>query len=69
MKPYAIAYLLSAVWLFLVNSYLSDYRWYRWVSVGTWGFIGVEAITLLPVLAFMFAADLFKRRGSKSQRE
>ncbi|WP_130613388.1 hypothetical protein [Cohnella abietis] len=51
------AYLCSIVWLIGVFSYLSDYTWYRLIATGTWGFIFVNAVTLFPVLLFLFIAD------------
>ncbi len=65
MKAYGLAYAASAVWLALVYAVLSDYKWYRALSVGTWGFLIVEAITMLPVLLFLFLAELGRKASSK----
>jgi|GEM_PF-1601117 len=65
MKAYRLAYAASAAWLVLVYAVLSDYKWYRALSVGTWGFLIVEALTMLPVLLFLFLAELGRKASIK----
>ncbi len=68
MKAYGLAYSASGVWLVLVCVWLSDYHWYKALSVGTWGFLTVEAMTMLPVLLSLFLAELSARASRKSTR-
>ena len=65
MKAYGPAYAASGVWLVLVYVWLSDYDWYKALSVGTWGFVVVEAITMLPVLLFLLLAELGAKASGK----
>ncbi|OME87793.1 hypothetical protein BK120_00200 [Paenibacillus sp. FSL A5-0031] len=57
MKAYIIVSTFSAVWIVMVYMFLSDYYWYQRIAAGTWGFILVNAITLIPVLLCFFIAD------------
>lgn len=65
MKAYLLAYSASAVWLVLVYASLSQYKWYRALSIGTWGFLTIEALTMLPVLLFLFLAELGRKASAK----
>ncbi|WP_372637841.1 hypothetical protein [Cohnella sp.] len=68
MKAYGLAYSASGIWLVVVCVWLSDYDWYQALSVGTWGFLTVEAITMLPVLLSLFLAELSAKASEKSAR-
>jgi hypothetical membrane protein len=59
-KACTIAYALSGIWLSLVSVFMSDYHWYRWISIGTWGFVLVDAIILAPVILVLLVADRFQ---------
>lgn len=65
MKAYGLAYAASGVWLVLVCVRLSDYDWYHAISVGTWGFLIVEAVTMFPVLLSLLLADLYEKASGK----
>ncbi|QMV40830.1 hypothetical protein [Cohnella cholangitidis] len=62
-KACSIAYALSGIWLFLVYAWMSDYHWFRSLSIGTWGFLLVDAITLAPVILILLVADRFQPAG------
>lgn len=68
VKAGAIAYLLSGAWLIIVTVYLSDYHRFRRFSLGTWGFILVDLITLAPVILALWIADRFQPAKSGNSR-
>ncbi|WP_141499601.1 hypothetical protein [Paenibacillus luteus] len=57
MKETIISYLFPASWIMLVYIFLSDYDWYQQIAIGTWGFLGVNALTLFPILLSLFITD------------
>ncbi|WP_239618227.1 hypothetical protein [Cohnella mopanensis] len=59
-KACAIAYALSGIWLYLVSVFMSDYQWFRWISISNWGFFLVDTITLVPVILVLLVADRFQ---------
>jgi len=69
MTGYWIAYGICVVWLLFLYANLSDYAWYRALSVGTWGFIVVESLTLLPIVFVLFLAELWRKRSSAKAKK
>ncbi|MFC4596983.1 hypothetical protein [Cohnella hongkongensis] len=69
MQAYRLAYAASGVWLIALSVWLSDYRRYRALSIETWGFILVEALTLLPVFLVLILAELWRKRKSGGVRD
>ncbi|OBZ13766.1 MULTISPECIES: hypothetical protein [Bacillales] len=69
MKAYLCTYAISGIWLLIVFSFLSDYHWYQLIAAGTWGFVLVNAVTLLPVILCLFIADRLQpaKKESKPQ--